>query len=226
MMNSKRKKIVAVAVVLVVLVLVSTLFLVQYVNSSNAEPEPDRLARVACLGDSITNRTAYTGDLQALLTNSSVVGNFGVESATVLFESNKPYYFEPTFREARVFAPTTVVILLGTNDAHDDIYQKIDNFVANYERLIARTQAWSSKPQVFLVEPPPVFNNTLGINGTDFSAGVIPRVQQVANQLHLPLIDVYTPLLNHPEYFPDGIHPNSQGAQVIADAVYKAITAK
>ena len=54
--------------------------------------------------------------------------------------------------------------------------------------------------------------------------GVIPRVEQVANDLGLPLIDAYTPLVGHPEYFVDGVHPNFDGASVIANQVYKALT--
>jgi sialate O-acetylesterase len=61
------------------------------------------------------------------------------------------------------------------------------------------------------------------LNGTDYVEGVIPRIEQVATTLGLPIIDVYTPLLSHPEYFPDGVHPNSAGAQVIANIIYNAI---
>ncbi len=39
----------------------------------------------------------------------------------------------------------------------------------------------------------------------------------------LPLIDVYTPLVNHPEDFSDGVHPNAQASQIIANTIYKGI---
>jgi len=45
----------------------------------------------------------------------------------------------------------------------------------------------------------------------------------VAGQFGLPIINVYTPLLNHPEDFMDGVHPNSTGAQEIADIIYAAL---
>ena len=45
----------------------------------------EKLVRVACLGDSITNMTGYPEDLQKLLGNNSLVGNFGVIGATVNF---------------------------------------------------------------------------------------------------------------------------------------------
>jgi lysophospholipase L1-like esterase len=183
----------------------------------------DKLSRVACLGDSNTQITDYPADLQTLLGNSSVVGNFGVSGSTVNFNTSNSYFFQGAFRQAINFRPTTVIIMLGTNDARTDNYQKINSFVTDYERMISRIQNFSSKPQIFLVEPPPIYNNTMSLNETDFVQGVIPRIQQVADTLHLPLINVYTQLLNHPEYFLDGVHPNSEGAQVIANTIYNAI---
>ena len=126
----------------------------------------NKLARVACLGDSITQLTGYPADLQTLLGNNSIVGNFGVSGSTVNFNTDEPYFFELAFRHALAFEPTTVIIMLGTNDARTDNYQQINTFVADYERIISRIQALSSKPQIFLVEPPPIFNNTLDLNGT------------------------------------------------------------
>ena len=63
----------------------------------------------------------------------------------------------------------------------------------------------------------------MDFNGTSYAEGVVPRIHQVAIDMGLPLIDAYTPLINHPEYFPDGVHPNMEGAQIIANIIYKAI---
>ena len=219
-MKSKRKTILAVSIA----ILLIALSLIAVFSENRASYSVDaKLARVACLGDSITEITGYPADLQTLLGNSSVVGNFGVSGATVNFNTDKPYLFEPAFHNAEVFEPTTVIIMLGTNDARTDIYQQISKFVADYERIINSIQTLNSKSQIFLVEPPPIFNNTLNLNGTSFAEGVIPRIEQVASTLGLPIINVYTPLINHPEYFPDGVHPNCEGAQIIANIIYKTI---
>ena len=220
-MNPKRKTILAVSIVIVVIAL--SLIAVFSENRVHTSAEV-KLARVACLGDSITQITGYPTDLQTLLGNSSIVGNFGVSGAAVNFNSNKPYVCAlDAFKSAESFEPTAVIIMLGTNDAQTEIYQQINSFIADYESLISAVQAWNSKPQIFLVEPPPIFNNALDLNGTGFAQGIIPRIQQVAKAMNLPLINVYTPLLNYPEYFTDGVHPNSAGAQVIANIIYKAI---
>jgi alpha-L-fucosidase 2 len=220
-MKTKTKKlfIVAFAVVLIAL----SLTIVFSDNPATYSFNNNKLSRVACLGDSITNMTGYPEKLQALLGNRSVVGNFGVNGATVNLWSNKPYYYDLTYRDARNFLPTTVIIMLGTNDARTDNYLKISNFTANYERMVNRTERWNSTQQIFLVIPPPIFNNTLDLNSTSYIEGVIPRIKQVASDFGLPIIDVYTPLVNHSEYFYDGVHPNDAGVQVIANTIYKAI---
>jgi sialate O-acetylesterase len=45
----------------------------------------------------------------------------------------------------------------------------------------------------------------------------------VAKQQNVPLIDLYTALSNHPEHFPDTIHPNANGARLMAEEVHKAL---
>jgi acyl-CoA thioesterase-1 len=218
--KTKRLYIVAVAVLVIAL----SLIVVFSDNPATYSVNGNKLSRVACLGDSITSMTGYPEELQTLLGNGSVVGNFGVSSATVNLNSNRPYYYDLAYRDARNFLPTTVIIMLGTNDARTDNYLKISNFTANYERMLNRTQRWNSTQQIFLVIPPPIFENTLDLNSTSYAEGVIPRIKQLAIDLDLPIIDVYTPLVNHPEDFYDGVHPNSEGVRIIVNTIYQAIT--
>jgi len=53
----------------------------------------------------------------------------------------------------------------------------------------------------------------------------VPAIRTIANQTGMPLIDNNSPLLNHPEYFSDGVHPNAQGAGIVASTVATAVTA-
>ena len=64
----------------------------------------------------------------------------------------------------------------------------------------------------------------MGLNDTILEMMVIPLIKQTANDLNLPLIDVHTPLVNHPEDFQDGIHPNILGSEIIAFQIFNAIT--
>jgi lysophospholipase L1-like esterase len=178
--------------------------------------------RVACVGDSITADTEYPGDLGSMLGSNYTVGNFGVGRTTVSLQFDKPYLYQPEFQDALSFEPNIVVVMLGTNDAYLSGQQR-SNFTNDYKALIAPFQTLSSDPKIFIVIPPPVFNNTLGLPSAVLDNDVIPLVKQTANDLGLRLIDVHTPLLNHPEDFQDGVHPNSQGAKIVATQIFSAI---
>ena len=180
--------------------------------------------RVACVGDSITQVTKYTTDLQAMLGSNYTVGNFGVSGSTVSLSTYKPYMKQQEFQDAENFQPDVVVIMLGTNDAHDDLQQYIGTFDDDYYSLIDSFQNLTNNPQVWVVESPPVYSNTLGISPDFFSNNVIPHIQYVASQEDVPTIDVFTVFGNHSDYTGDGIHPNDDGAALIASQVYDAIT--
>jgi acyl-CoA thioesterase-1 len=179
--------------------------------------------RVACIGDSITAVSDYPVDLQAMLGRNYSVSNFGVVAATLLSTTSKPYIYEKALQRVKVSQPNIVIIMLGTNDAHVANYPLIDSFVADYERLIGEFQILSSKPEILLVKPPAIFTNEFNLSNANLVEGIIPRIEQVAKDLGLPTIDVYTPFVNHPEYLKDGVHPTSEGASIIASEIYRGI---
>ena len=185
-----------------------------------------RVVRVGCVGDSITELTDYPSYLQTLLGTSYEVGNFGVCGATVRVDSFTPYLDQGAFTRVTEFQPDVIVLMLGTNDARTDNYGSINSFVANYKDLISQLQGLASKPKIFLVKPPPIFPNYLGLSPTDYEEGVIPSIEQVAAELDLPLINLYSVLENRPDCFEDGVHPTYKGATVIAETVYNFLSSK
>jgi acyl-CoA thioesterase-1 len=177
-------------------VLIVSLTLIAVFSGTVGDRTNTSPTRVACIGDSITELSTYPHHLQTMLGTNYLVREFGVSGSTVLTNSDKSYINQTTFQTAKEFLPNIVVILLGTNDAREDHY----------------------------VKPPPIFDNEFYLRNTNLLEGIIPRIEQVANELSLTTIDVYTPLANHPEYFmEDGVHPNNEGATLIASEIYKAI---
>jgi lysophospholipase L1-like esterase len=193
-----------------------------YAQTSTNSPSNSK--KVACVGDSITEFSGYPNDLQTLVGFNYTVNNFGVTGSTVILSSDNPYMNSEAFKSAKQFQPEIVIILLGTNDARSDNYPYTDNFVSDYKQLISQFQSLESKPQIFLVLPPPLFTNSFGLSSSNYTAGIMPKIQQVANETSLPLVDAYTPMFGHSEYFVDGVHPNTVGAQVIANTIYRLIT--
>jgi lysophospholipase L1-like esterase len=176
---------------------------------------------VACVGDSITQLSEYPADLQAMLGADYSVGNFGVAGAAVSTNWFKPYVNETAFQASMDFEPSVVIIMLGTNDAHT--YQSTEDFAYDYETMVSDYQNLPGDQRIIIVKPPPIYENKLELSGTNLQEDVIPLIEQVANNMSLPALDVNTALTNHPEYFIDGVHPNSNGAMTIATEVSEAI---
>lgn len=219
MARTKTKLFVAIVIVFVA---VAGSFSFYYIT--NAYTKAD-VRRVACVGDSQTEITNYPNILQTRLGANFSVGNFGVSGATVVENSVNPYLQTEAYQKAQNYQPTAVVIMLGTNDARPDAYNSIDNFKHNYLQLISGFQKLSSHPQIFLMIPPPFYENNLNLSITNFEGGIIPQIQQVANETGLTLIDAYTPLLGHREYCKaDGVHLNEAGSLAVADIVYRNLT--
>jgi sialate O-acetylesterase len=55
---------------------------------------------------------------------------------------------------------------------------------------------------------------------------VIPKLKQIAKDSGATTIDLRTPLDGKKELFPDTIHPNAEGAAIIAKTVAAAIEGK
>ncbi len=181
--------------------------------------------RVACVGDSLTQSTAYPYDLWMLLGNTDfTVRNFGAGSTTVLLNSETPYMKTNIFQNALEFQPNIIIIMLGTNDAQPSLHRYNTSFVDDYVKLVAAFQGLSSKPKIWIVLPPPIFSNQDNkIDQEYFKLTIIPAIEQVARETNLPIVDVYSALISHPNFFSDGLHVNSEGAKLIADQIYKAI---
>jgi lysophospholipase L1-like esterase len=183
-----------------------------------------RPIRVACVGDSITQGSGYPHKLQILLGPNYTVGNFGVSGSTVSQNSTIPYMNQTAFKKAEDFDPDIVVIMLGTNDANPEIAHSEENFESDYNQLVNSFEALNGDQMIWVVKSPPIFSNTSSYNNTYLADTVIPHVDNVANQLNLPTVDMYNVFSNHSDYFMDGVHPNPDGASLIASNVYDAIT--
>lgn len=178
---------------------------------------------VACVGDSITEGSLYVNALAELLGGNYSVGNFGVGLASVSLATVKPYMNQTVFEQAKDFQPDKVVIMLGTNDAITWYQPLIGNFTLDYTHLIGEFQALPNQPQVFLVVPPPIFDDSLGPNSTILQEQIIPQIRQIAAETGLPLIDFYNEMSTHPEYFSDGVHITKEGSQFVAEKIFEAI---
>ncbi len=221
-MNRKFKLLTLLIAVLVVLLSVETY---AWQTTGNRSSQATFI-RVACVGDSITCGTSYPDDLWLMLGSKYVLGNFGINGATVFLNSSNPYMDTPAFKVAKQFEPQIVIIMLGTNDADPTLNESNAVFVADYVQLVSQLQGLASKPKVLILSPPPIFNNTVGLSGAYLVQNIIPDISQVATATGAPVIDVYNPLVNHSEYFLDGVHPDVNGSLTVATVVHDALVSQ
>lgn len=188
--------------------------------------------RVACIGDSITagagtsNGHAYPKQLQEMLGDHWNVGNFGVSGRTLLKKGDFPYWKETKYQDALKFAPNAVIIMLGTNDTKPQNWKFEAEFVADYTELVKSFQALPSKPRIYICRPCPVPEpGNYGINETNVLVE-IGRIDALAKELKVGLIDMHKALADKPELLPDRVHPNDEGARRMAAAAFAALTGK
>ena len=185
--------------------------------------------KIACVGDSITQGVgaqrgkSYPAQLQALLGDGHVVGNFGVSGRTLLRKGDFPYWNEKKYREALAMEPDVVIIMLGTNDTKPHNWKHEAEFAGDYRDLVRSFQALPSKPRVFVCRPCPVpGQGNFGISEENVQKE-IPRVDALAKELGCGVIDMHAALAGHPEMLPDRVHPSTAGASEMAKAAAAAI---
>jgi lysophospholipase L1-like esterase len=190
--------------------------------------------KVACVGDSITAgagvkdaKNRYPAQLGVLLGPDYEVKNYGNSGSTMLDDGDKPYKKQKSFTDAVAFAADIVVIKLGTNDSKPQNWAKKEGFAASTKSLVEAFQKANPKAKIYLCYPVPVIaQGNFGINNEKVKGEIIPLIKQVADELKLAVIDLYAALDGKPELFPDRVHPNDEGATLIAKAVYSAIAKK
>ncbi|HWB55279.1 MAG TPA: GDSL-type esterase/lipase family protein, partial [Tepidisphaeraceae bacterium] len=78
-------------------------------------------------------------------------------------------------------------------------------------------------PTVYLCDPVPAYPGRWGISNEVIHNQVIPIVNQVAKKEHCPVINLYAALSDHKDLFPDTVHPNPEGAKLMAESIAKAL---
>jgi len=188
--------------------------------------------RLACVGDSITfgsglkdrHAESYPSQLQGMLGKGWDVQNFGVSGTTLLKKGDRSYWDQKRFAAAEAFAPDVVVIKLGTNDSKPQNWKFKDDFRGDLTALIEEFRALPNKPTVWLCRPVPAFPGKYGIRDEVIREEILPMIDAVGKVQKTPVIDLYGALSGKSEHFPDTIHPNAEGARLMALEVYKSLT--
>lgn len=204
-------------------------------SAVHAKPQNKPTIRVACVGNSITYGTgiedrehfSYPVQLQKMLGDKYVVGNFGKPGATLLRHGHRPYFEQNEFKEAMRFKGDIVVIHLGINDTDPRNWPNYrDEFVTDYLALIDSLRSVNHNARFIIARMTPIAHrHPRFISGTKlWHTEIQQAIETVAKVSGAELVDFHAPLYPYPNLLPDAIHPNAEGAGILASTVYGGIT--
>ena len=191
--------------------------------------------KVACVGNSITygsgvaNRevNAYPVKLQGMLGEEYEVGNFGKPGATLLNKGHRPYTQQQEYKDAIAFAGDIVVIHLGINDTDPRNWPNYqDEFIEDYRSLIQSFREANPKARFLIARMTPLSDRHWRYeSGTrDWHEQIQEAIACVARAEGIQMINFFEPLHPYPFILEDNIHPNAEGAEMLAKIVYGGIT--
>lgn len=219
---------------------------------------------VACVGDSITAGYLsscglnYPNQLQQLLGSAYKVTNYGVGGQTMFKPTHLPpndhssYWTRPEYSAVLNSSADVIVLMLGTNDAKVDRWQKSSSaFSSDYAAMIASFKRMPSHPEVLIMVPPPLYSDGVyGMNqsviNSIFPGNGTSSIRAIASSAGLgepidvfDLFQKHCPIVagtaGHPPNASDvlcdwvgsggtdGCHPNDVGYGRVAKAVAAAV---
>ena len=213
-------------------------FLAAFAQQMDFSAEPvsgsHALIRVACVGDSITeghgtmddgsendrNLHTYPIYLQRLLGYEYYLANFGKGGARL---TNYPQ--DPKYALSVKFAADWVIFMLGTNDcsplndqwgteAYTELYK------STYKSMVEMYRSYNADVQMVVMTPPSIVPGAKQKEGCRVISGYI---QEFSEEYGWPLVDLFTVSEQEAWKFNDGIHPQGEVYQRIAEVIYESI---
>ena len=192
--------------------------------------------KVACIGNSVTygyghenpDSTSYPSQLAVMLGDGYEVGNFGKSGATLLRKGHRPYNEQEEFKKALEFAPDIAIIHLGLNDTDPrnwKYYKRV--FISDYVALIEAFEEVNPDVEIYICRMTPIFHwhHRFKKGTRDWYWEIQATIENISENIaEVKLIDLQETLYHRPDLMPDALHPNPEGAKLIAERVYSAIT--
>jgi lysophospholipase L1-like esterase len=190
-------------------------------------PSSNRPVVVACIGASdVSTPTPYGTPnwpvyIAPMLGSGYDVENFGASGTDMITNGDSPYVDTSQYTASGESDADIVIIMLGSNDSKPQNWAYQTNYVPDYERFIAHYRRMSTHPRIYLntlltAYPP----GNYGITDPIVSGIISPWIRQIGYDEGCPVIDVNAATKDMPQNFPDDIHPNIAGAEVVAGTVY------
>lgn len=199
----------------------------------HTEAEAAPKTKVACVGNSITfgagiknrDKDSYPMMLGQMLGKEYDVQNFGVSGKTML-QKGKSYMAEKAYQQALNFKPDILIVKLGTNDTNAPYWKYKNEYIKDMTTMLQAFRQKSPDVKIYLCYPVKIHTDRFKERDEILTKELIPMIDEVAKKQNAQVIDLHTPTENMQEAFVDALHPNEQGAHLLAKVIYKALTGK
>lgn len=199
------------------------------------------LIKIACVGGSITEGSnsedadkTYPDFLQKMLGFDYLVKNFGIGGYSVVSTDDYAYVKHWKYSSSVKFVPDVVIWMLGINDGNPSQAYKAwegtdrrEKYIRSAESMFSAYENANPDVQIFVTLPSSLFESKVWVEWKEWGARVekyvIPLNRELAEKHNYPIIDVFSWAEEHPEVFPDGLHPKDSTYKTYAERVYEEI---
>ena len=186
--------------------------------------------KIACIGDSVTygsklrNRIkeCYPECLQALLGRKYRTMNFGLSGATINPNGDIPYISSIEYKKSLDFKPDLVIMQFGGNDSKKHNYKGTELFKNEYLKLMNSYKLINKDVLFIIILPVPIYHELWGVQTKILNGEITITLEDIILDNNIPFVDPKPSFSNRMElYDVDEIHPNKDGAQILAELVLK-----
>lgn len=183
--------------------------------------------KIAFAGDSVTwgagttNRDTegYVGLTAAAMADDYIVGNFAVSGTSALYSAVSPWVDTPEYQRALEFKPDVLYIKFGANDIKNENWDiGKGNFKSDYLKIVDSFKAVN--PNLKVIVGIPMRIQKANVYGTRdprlLEEEAFPIIYEIASEIADVTVNMFDPLKDHPEMFPDFLHPNAEGHKIAA----------
>ncbi len=211
----------------IVALMVLSLIISSTALSACSSKEKELPKNIICVGDSITygygvsDSESYPSVLARLMGENTRVLNYGVNGATGTSDNAMSYSSLSVYSLCQESEADVYVVMLGTNDAHENFWDK-EKYISSMKSMLDAFESANPNAKFYLMQPPAVFSS--GISDDIIKGELHDAVSELAKEYKAKLIDLYALTENNESFFSDGVHPTAEGYATIAQKVYDAIT--
>ena len=200
-----------------------------------ANAETEDLPIIACIGASITEGASagdgtmfythsYPAQLQNALNGEYNVINYGNSGKTVRDDLGEESWLNQyQWVGVQAIVPDIAILNIGTNDSKTHNNPTHDGFYAAFKNLVDKLLLVNPNMQIIVCTVPYAYSDIWGISNDNIANIIAPVQREIAEEYDFTLVDLYQYTQGKSHLFPDGVHPNARGYEMIVKILKKAL---